>query len=81
MSVPTRDENQNQVPQLLGTFITCLVIAYVGIILRLVARKLNGTPLKADDWLIVGSLVCFEEVCALSTADSLEAFYNSIYSP
>ena len=48
----------SEVPQMIGAFVTCLVIAYVGVILRLISRRLKETDLRADDWLIVSSLVC-----------------------
>ena len=50
-------EDESRVPQLMGAYITCLVIAFVGVMLRFLARNLKKTPLKTDDWLIVVSLV------------------------
>ena len=58
-------ESESEVPQLIGAFIACLAIAYLGVILRLISRRLKKTDLKADDWLIVTSLVrlcCFSNI-------------------
>ena len=50
-------ESETEVPRLIGAFVACLVIAYLAVILRLISRRLNKTDLKADDWLLVTSLV------------------------
>ena len=54
--------NQSQVPVEIGTYITCLVIAYTGVALRFVSRRLKRTQLKTDDWLIVVSLVRYKAI-------------------
>ena len=48
----------SKVPQLIVTGALCLAIAYIGVALRLCSRHLSQTPLKADDYTILGSLVC-----------------------
>lgn len=53
-------ENESQVPQQLGAYITCLIIAYSGVALRFLSRHMKKTPLRTDDWLIVVSLVSSE---------------------
>ena len=50
-------EDQSQVPQLVGAFVTCGVLAYLAVILRLVSRRMQNQPYKADEWFIVSSLV------------------------
>ena len=52
--------NESQVPQQLGAYITCLIIAYTGVALRFLSRHMQRTPLGTDDWLIVVSLVSSE---------------------
>ena len=47
-----------KVPKLLATGVLCPVIAYAAVILRFWARRISSTPLKADDYSILGSLVC-----------------------
>lgn len=51
----SRDESQ--VPQQMGAYITCLIIAYTGVALRFLCRRMKRTSLGADDWLILVSLV------------------------
>lgn len=53
-------ENESQVPQQLGAYTTCLIIAYTGVALRFLSRHMKKTPLRTDDWLIVVSLVSSE---------------------
>ena len=50
-----RDESQ--VPQQMGAYITCLIIAYTGVALRFLCRRMKQTQLETDDWLILASLV------------------------
>ena len=50
-------EVASEVPQMIGAFVACLIIAYSGVLLRLISRRLKRTDLKADDWLIISSLV------------------------
>jgi hypothetical protein len=35
------------------------LIAILCVVLRIMSRKMPGIPLKADDWWMVASLVCF----------------------
>ena len=49
--------DESQVPQQLGAYITCLIIAYTGVALRFLCRRLKHTQLGIDDWLILPSLV------------------------
>ena len=44
----------SKVPKLLATGILCPVIAFTAVILRFTARRISQTPLKADDWTILG---------------------------
>ena len=54
-----RFENESQVPQQMGAYITCLIIAYTGVVLRFLSRRMKNTSLEIDDWLILISLVSF----------------------
>lgn len=54
----SRDESQ--VPQQMGAYITCLIIAYTGVALRFLCRRMKRTSLGTDDWLILVSLVSFD---------------------
>lgn len=47
----------SEVPQMIASFVVCLIIAYLGVILRLIAVRIKGRALRVDDWLIMGSLV------------------------
>lgn len=49
--------DESQVSQQLGAYITCLIIAYTGVALRFVCRRMKQTQLGTDDWLILVSLV------------------------
>ena len=49
--------DESQVPQLIGAYIACLIIAYTGVALRFLCRRMKQTPLGTDDWLILASLV------------------------
>ena len=51
--------NESQVPQQMGAYITCLIIAYTGVVLRFLSRRMKNTSLEIDDWLILISLVSF----------------------
>ena len=49
--------DENQVPQIMGAYITCLIVAYTGVALRFLCRRMKQTYLGTDDWLILASLV------------------------
>lgn len=49
--------NESQVPQQMGAYITCLIIAYIGVALRVLCRRMIRKSLGIDDWLIIVSLV------------------------
>lgn len=49
--------DESQVPQLIGAYVTCLIIAYTGVALRFLCRHMKQTRLGTDDWLILASLV------------------------
>ena len=50
--------SDDKVPQTLGANIACLVVAYVGVALRLFSRKLARAHFGVDDWLTLLALVC-----------------------
>ena len=52
-----QDGNESRVPEQLGAYITCLIIAYIGVAIRFVCRRMKRTVPMADDWLILASLV------------------------
>ena len=54
--------DESQVPQLVGAYITCLAIAYTGVALRFLCRRMKQTPLGTDDWLILASLVSLDSI-------------------
>lgn len=41
-----------------GAVIAMLSLAAIAVIMRFVARTALRNPFKADDWLVIGSLVC-----------------------
>ena len=47
----------NRAPDLIITFATCTALAYVAVILRLVARRTNKASLQADDFWALLALV------------------------
>ena len=49
--------DESQVPQQMGAYITCLIIAYTGVALRFLCRRMKQAQLRTDDWLILASLV------------------------
>ena len=55
--IPQHYGDETRIPEQMGTYIACLIIAYTGVVLRFVSRHIKRTELKADDWLIVVSLV------------------------
>lgn len=57
-NLPVEAAKESRVPQLVTSFVICLIVAYLGVALRLISRRVRNTPLWIDDWLICGSLVC-----------------------
>ena len=51
--------NDTRVPDMLAAFIFSLAIAYVSVGLRYVSRRVKQQQWLMDDWVILGSLVCF----------------------
>ena len=49
--------HESRASDLIITFATCTALAYVAIILRLIARKTNKAPLQADDFWATIALV------------------------
>ena len=54
--------DESQVPQLMGAYITCLIIAYTAVALRFLCRRMKQTQLGIDDWLILASLVSSDSI-------------------
>ncbi|KAF2119154.1 hypothetical protein BDV96DRAFT_596922 [Lophiotrema nucula] len=50
-------KNETRRPGLIAAICVCIVIAYVAVGLRLLARRRVHQPLKADDWWIIGALI------------------------
>ena len=59
-----------RVKRLVGSAIVCLVIAYISVLLRFLARRIGRSTLQADDWWMLASLVgqgaCYERACTLT---------------
>ena len=51
-----------RVNRIVGSAIFCLVIAYISVLLRFIARRIGRSSLQADDWWMLASLVS-KEVC------------------
>lgn len=51
------DLTETRVPEILGSLVTTWLCAIVAVGLRLIARKLQGSKLYADDWLVTFGLV------------------------
>jgi hypothetical protein len=51
-------QHQTRQPNLYAAVSVCLLIAYISVALRLLARNRMGQPLMADDFWIIGALVC-----------------------
>ena len=49
--------NESRVSNLIVSAAICLPLAFLAVILRVVARRLGKIPFKADDWCIVVALV------------------------
>ena len=52
-----RFDDESQVPQQLGADITCLIVAYTGVALRFLCRRMKQTQLGTNEWLVLASLV------------------------
>lgn len=53
-----------------GVNIACLVLAFVAVSLRVIARIKIGTKIGLDDWLIILAAVSSDSICGLSTMPS-----------
>ena len=51
---------ENKTADIIISHTICLVAAFVAVVLRLVSRRISKSPLKADDHMIVVSLVRIE---------------------
>lgn len=49
--------HDSRVRDIVSSHIACLVIATVAVVLRFVARRMSGTRVGGDDWMIVAALV------------------------
>ena len=49
--------DDNAIPGIIAANVICIIGAWIAAALRLYSRRLVRAPLKADDWLIVASLV------------------------
>lgn len=65
--------SDNQQPNLIATIILCLVLPCIAVFPRFVARWKNHAGYKADDWLILLSLV---PLAGMSTTTSLGIRYG-----
>lgn len=52
-----RHRTESKVSQTLGANIACLIIAYTGLLLRLLSRKISRAHIGIDDWLTILALV------------------------
>ena len=52
--------DDNRASDLITTFATCTALAYLAVVLRLIARRLNKTTLQADDFWVLIALVSLE---------------------
>lgn len=79
-----QSENESRVPQQLGAYITCLIIAYMGVAARFLCRRMRRTSPKTEDWLILVSLVSSDFIdhnCSYLRADFdfRKVLYNRFY--
>ncbi|KAL8375645.1 hypothetical protein RB595_006973 [Gaeumannomyces hyphopodioides] len=51
------DLNETRVPEIFGSLVTTWIFAVIAVGLRLIARRLQGTKLFADDWLVAITLI------------------------
>ena len=49
--------NESRAEAIFSSYIACLIIAIVAIVLRFISRRMSKTAIKADDWMIVAALV------------------------
>ena len=52
-----RNIHEDRASDLITTFATCTALAYIAVILRLIARRVNKAPLQADDFWVLIALV------------------------
>ena len=55
--------HQDQVPNIIASYATCLSLAYIAVVLRFVARRTSRASLRADDLTIFIALVRVELPC------------------
>ena len=48
---------EDKFSRILATDIVCMIVAYIGVSMRLLSRYSQHVGIKADDWWIVTSLV------------------------
>ena len=48
---------QNRAPDIIASYVTCLSLACIAVVLRLVARRISRASLQVDDMTIVAALV------------------------
>lgn len=63
-----------------GAVIAMLCLAAVAAIMRFVARAALRNPFKADDWLVIGSLVCVS-ISILAVSANLSRSLLSVSRP
>lgn len=51
------DLTETRVPEILGSLVTTWIFAVIAVGLRLIARRLQGSKLYADDWLVSVALI------------------------
>ena len=64
-------EMASEIPKLLEALVTCLCIAWLAVILRILSRRIKRAALKIDDYLLVTSLVCSDLPFKCRTDESL----------
>lgn len=52
-----KNADDNLKPNLIATIVTCIVLPFIAVVLRLIGRRFLRAPLLADDWLIIFSLI------------------------
>ena len=53
--------NDNRVATLIASDVTCFILAFIAVFLRLLSRRIGKIKYMADDWLIINALVCLKE--------------------
>ena len=52
--------HQNRAPDIIASYVTCLSLACIAVVLRFVARRISRASLQADDMTILAALVRLE---------------------